>query len=209
MFFFIIVWIEQFGLMCKKHQENNILDHTEKCLELFRTLQKGLGKTFFLFFCLFQMDNIFCMFLGISANFSDLHDVWMNTVCSICYFLMCLYFCTILYSITMTAEAAHSSLQALATPLHAELATVHDRAQRHRLKADLTVMFDEASPSETVITGKATAKDFSDSQYTILPIFLFFLFLSQFHFCSFGPKPDSIKASHSVCYVSLVPDEGE
>ena len=36
---------------------------------------------------------------------------------------MCLYFCTILYSVTMTAEAAHSSLQALATPLQAALAT--------------------------------------------------------------------------------------
>ena len=67
----------------------------------------------------------------------------MNTVCSICFFIMCLYFCTILYSVTMTAEAAHSSLQALATPLQAALATEHDRARRHRLKADLSVMFDD------------------------------------------------------------------
>ena len=152
MFFFIIVWVEQFGLLCKKNQECNILSHTDKCLEMFRTLQKGLGRTFFLFFCLFQLDNIFCMFLGISVNFSGLHDVWMNTVTSICYFIMCLYFCTILYSVTMTAEAAHSSLQALAAPLQAALATEHDRARRHRLKADLLVMFDEASPSETSIT---------------------------------------------------------
>ena len=154
MFFFIIVWIEQFGLMCKKNQENNSLSHTEKCLEMFRTLQQGLGKTFFLFFCLFQMDNIFCMFLGISANFSDLHDVWMNTVCSICYFIMCLYFCTILYSITMTAEAAHSALQALAAPLQAELVTEHDRARRHRLKADLPLMFDDASTGAAPHIGR-------------------------------------------------------
>ena len=42
-----------------------------------------------------------------------------------------------------------------------------------------------------------------------LSVVYFFSFYRHFHFYSSGPKPDDIKASHSYCYVSLVPDEGE
>ena len=43
-----------------------------------------------------------------------------------------------------------------------------------------------------------------------ISIYYFFSFYCQFHFYSFGPQPNGIKANHSNCYVSLVlPEEGE
>ena len=47
MIFFMITWIETFGNICTKNSLTNIIFHTEKCLKLFGTLQKGLGKEVF------------------------------------------------------------------------------------------------------------------------------------------------------------------
>lgn len=47
MIFFMITWIETFGNICNKNSSTNIIFHTEKCLKLFSTLQKGLGKEVF------------------------------------------------------------------------------------------------------------------------------------------------------------------
>ena len=40
---FFLSWIEKFGDICKDHKQRDACDHAQKCLDLFRTLQKGLG----------------------------------------------------------------------------------------------------------------------------------------------------------------------
>ena len=40
---YFLSWIEKFGDICKKYTPLDVMDHAPKCLDLFGTLQKGLG----------------------------------------------------------------------------------------------------------------------------------------------------------------------
>ena len=41
--FFCFAWLEKFGDICSDYTMDNILSHSKKCLQLFESLQKGLG----------------------------------------------------------------------------------------------------------------------------------------------------------------------
>ena len=44
MIFFILTWIEEFGNFCTNFYIVDVESHVRKCLDIFESLQKGLGK---------------------------------------------------------------------------------------------------------------------------------------------------------------------
>ena len=40
---YFLSWIEKFGDICKEYPQPDVMDHAQKCLDIFGTLQKGLG----------------------------------------------------------------------------------------------------------------------------------------------------------------------
>ena len=59
------------------------------------------------------------------------------------------------------------------------------------------------------LSSDASRKHDKHHQNLTLSVIVFSLSIVYFHFYSFGLQPNGIKASHSCCNVSLVPDEGE
>lgn len=128
-FFIILSLIDEFKrtlFMSKK----DIILHTNKSIYLFKTLQKGFGTTFFFFFSLFQIQNIFFLYMSISSNMSGYENFWQNVTVSVCYFVMSAYCIVIMYCITLTAEEAYDALQSLMKPLNKMLVNENDSSRK-------------------------------------------------------------------------------
>ena len=44
--FYVMAWIENFGLVCDRYNntQRNIMDHVKKCLDVYKSIQSGLGE---------------------------------------------------------------------------------------------------------------------------------------------------------------------
>ena len=116
---------------------NNIIFNTNKCIELFKSLQKGFGTGFLVTFTFYQIQNVFCTYMSISSLMSMNEDLWQNIVSSICYFNMSVYFMAILYCITLTSEEAYDALQSLNAPLEKMMLNQNNFTQREHIKATM------------------------------------------------------------------------
>ena len=135
-FFIFLCFIDEFKrITCLL--KVNIVSYTNKCIELFKTLQKGFGTTILITFSYYQIQNIFCTYMSISSLMSMNENFWQNIVLSVCYFTMSAYFMAILYCITLTAEEAYDALQSLNTPLEKMLVHENDFTQREHIKATM------------------------------------------------------------------------
>ena len=135
-FFLALCFIDEF----KRNAclpKNNIIFHTNKCIDLFKTLQKGFGTTFLLTFSYYQIQNVFCTYMSISSLMSMNENPWQNIVLSVCYLTMSAYFMAMLYCITLTAEEAYDALQSLSKPLEKMLVNENDFTQREHIKATM------------------------------------------------------------------------
>ena len=84
-FFLILSFLDEYKRMIFL-RTNGIILHTSKCINLFQSLQKGLGTTFLLFLSFLQIQNIFCFYLSISSMISIVEKTWHSIVMSVCYF---------------------------------------------------------------------------------------------------------------------------
>ena len=41
--FFILIWLDEFGNICLQYESYNILGHVRKCMNIYQSLQSGLG----------------------------------------------------------------------------------------------------------------------------------------------------------------------
>ena len=135
-FFVILCLIDEFRRITSLPQ-NNIVLHTIKCIDLFKTLQKGFGSTFMVTFSFFQIQNVFCTYMIISSLMRMEENIWQNIVLSGCYFTMSAYFMAMLYCITLTSEEAYDALQSLNTPLEKMLVHENDFTKREHIKSTI------------------------------------------------------------------------
>ena len=132
-FFIIFCLIDEFKRTICMSKKDIIL-HTNKSIFLFKTLQKGFGTTFLLFFSLYQIQNIFYLYMSISSNMSGYENFWPNVTLSICYFVMSAYCIVIMYCITLTAEEAFDALQSLIKPLNKMLVNENDSSRQESIR---------------------------------------------------------------------------
>ena len=136
-YFVVLCFIDEFKRIACLPIRNNIIFYTNKCIELFKSLQNGFGTTFLVTFSFYQIQNVFCTYMSISSLMSLSEGLWQNIVSSICFFTMSVYFMTLLYCITLTAEEAFDALQSLKTPLEKMLVHENDFTQREHIKATM------------------------------------------------------------------------
>ena len=115
--------------------KKDIILHTNKSIYLFKTLQKGFGTTFLFFFSLYQIQNIFFLYvsissISISSNMSGYENFWQNVTVSVCYFVMSAHCIVIMYCITLTAEEAYDALQSLMKPLNKMLVNENESSRK-------------------------------------------------------------------------------
>ncbi len=132
-FSIILCLIDEFKRIVSLRKDN-IISHSNNCLNYFKTLQKGFGTTFLITFSFYQMENVFCTYMSISSIMSMNEIVWQNLVLSVCYFTMAAYFMTILYCFTLTAEEAYDALQSLNSPLEKMLVSEDDLTRKELIK---------------------------------------------------------------------------
>ena len=114
---FSLTWIESFTFICQDIKTTNILKHSLLSMEIFRSLQNGLGRTFLIVFSTFQFLTILSLYMSISTMFFGTSGILYNVSISICYIIMVTYNTTILYSLTVAAEEAFESIKTFETYL--------------------------------------------------------------------------------------------
>ena len=136
-FFFILVLIDEFKrIVCLR--KNNIILHSNYCVDCFKTMQKGFGRTFLLTFSYYQIEIVFLTYMGISSLMSiSKENLWQNVISSCCYFTMSAYCMSILYCITLTAEEAYDALQSLNIPLEKMLVNENDLTRKENIKSTM------------------------------------------------------------------------
>ena len=135
-FFVVLCCIDEFKRITYL-PKNDIIFHTNKCIDYFKTLQKGFGTTFLITYSYYQIQNVFCTYMSISSLMSMNENFWQNIVLSVCYFTMSAYFMAILYCITLTSEEAYDTLQSLNTPLEKMMLNENNFTQREQIKATM------------------------------------------------------------------------
>ena len=135
-FFIVLCFMDEFKRIVFLGK-SNIIQHANNCIDYFKTLQKGFGTFFLLTFSYYQIENIFCTYMGISSLMLINENLWQNIVLSGCYFTMTAYFMTILYCITLTAEEAYDALQSLNTPLEKMLIKENDSTKKEIIRATM------------------------------------------------------------------------
>ena len=114
---FSLTWIESFTFICQDIKTTNILKHSLLSMEIFRSLQNGLGRTFLIVFSTFQFLTILSLYMSISTMFFGTSGILYNVSISMCYVIMVTYNATILYSLTVAAEEAFESIKTFETYL--------------------------------------------------------------------------------------------
>ena len=133
--FIILCFVDEFKrIVFLRTSRNNVLHHTEKCIDCFKSLQKGFGTAFLFIFFVYQTQNIFCIYnMCISLFMSTHENLWNNIVLFICYITMSLYLMTVLYCVTLTADEAYEALQSLNVPLEKMLVNENDFARKEKI----------------------------------------------------------------------------
>ena len=116
---------------------NNICMHTNKSINLFKSMQKGFGTTFLLFFSFSQIQNIFCAYMSISSLMSINGNSGQNIALSVGFYVWSVYCMTLLYCFTLTAEDAYDALQSLQTPLEKMLVNENDVTRKEYIRATM------------------------------------------------------------------------
>ena len=114
---FSLTWIENFTFICQNIKTTNISKHSVLSMEIFRSLQNGLGRTFLIVFSTFQFLTILSLYMSISTMFFGTSGILYNVSISLCYVIMVTYTATILYCLTDAAEEAFESIKTLNTYL--------------------------------------------------------------------------------------------
>ena len=144
LFLFYFSWMEHFSVICKKDDSFNILKHSHKCLQIYKSIQDGLGFTLLTTFVGFQIMIVLSLYMFISTAFYGSYDLYTNIVICICYVVMFLHYATVLFIITATAENTHSSLLNLAQPLNKML--VKENNKERIMDIQLLIKEIEATP---------------------------------------------------------------
>ena len=135
-FFVVLCLIDEFKrIVCLR--KINTIQHTDNCIDGFKTLQNGFGKFFLIIFSYHQIENVFFTYMGISSLMSIKGNLLQNVVLSVSYFTMTAYSMIILYCITLTAEEAYDALQSLNTPLEKMLINEKDLKRKELIRATM------------------------------------------------------------------------
>ena len=127
MFLFFLTWMQHFSLICEEYHSNNIFQHCQQCLQIYKSIQDGLGFTFFTSFVIFQILIVLAIYMFISTAFFCPYDLYTNIVICICYVVIFTHYATFMCIITANAENTHSSLQKLTNPLKRTLTKENDK----------------------------------------------------------------------------------
>ena len=136
--FFILIWLDEFGCICQKYESDNIMGHVRKCLDIYYSLQSGLGLkkrkyintifqcftglSFVVIFSVFQVSTITCLFMIVNSPYSTVFTInWQKYSMMLCYFMFSVYYASTMYCITITAENASNNLKYLAKELRLKL----------------------------------------------------------------------------------------
>lgn len=118
---FSLSWLENFSLFCKRSNYDDIYHHSHLSLEIYNSLQRGLGTTLLAFFSLVQVQTIIAIYMCISTIFFGTGELFYNISLSICYAFMATYNGTIMYYLIIAAEEAFESMKKLEPLLEAKL----------------------------------------------------------------------------------------
>ena len=114
---FSLTWIDNFTFICQDIKTTNIFKHSLISMEIFKSLQNGLGRTFLITFSALQFLTILSLYMSISTMFYGTSGIFYNVSISLCYIIMVTYNATILYCLTEAAEEAFESIKTLETYL--------------------------------------------------------------------------------------------
>ena len=117
---FYLSWIEYFSKICEANitLTSNSIQQSQKCLNIYKSIQNGLGIPFCHYFISFQILIVITLYMCISTAFFGPYDILSNIIVSICYALMFLFCGTTLYFLIIASENAYTSLQKLSKPLN-------------------------------------------------------------------------------------------
>ena len=136
---FILIWLDEFGCMCQKYESENLMGHVRTCLDIYYSLQSGLGEkkgkisktqyfkyfvglSFVVIFSVFQVSTITCLFMIVNSPYSTIFTInWQKYSMMICYLMFSVYYASTMYCITITAENASNNLKYLAKDLRQKL----------------------------------------------------------------------------------------
>ena len=114
---FYLIWMEQFSKICGEDVFDPI-QHSQRCLTIFQSIQDGLSVGFCRYFFSFQIMIVISLYMGISTIYFAPYNLITNIIASIFYGLLFLYSGFILYVLTVAGENAHNSLQKMTKPLN-------------------------------------------------------------------------------------------
>ena len=142
---FILAWMETFSKICIELSANCIkVEQAQKCVDDFKSLQNGLSVTFLFLFITLQTLVVLCFYMCIATLSFGPYNHYNNILLSISYATLFLYSGSILYFITTAAEATHSSLQKVGSPLN--LMLVKEQDEETKMNIHLLIKEIETMP---------------------------------------------------------------
>ena len=121
LYLFFLSWLEKYCYICKRIIYKNAIKHSQKCLDIYKSIQKGLGDWVLGIFFFCQVLIVITIYMCISITFFSPYDHLYNIILSLCYMIMFIHFANTMYIVTIAAENVHSSLQELTKPLNITL----------------------------------------------------------------------------------------
>ena len=121
LYLFFLSWLEKYCYICKRIMYKNAIKHSQKCLDIYKSIQKGLGDWVLGIFFFCQVLIVITIYMCISITFFSPYDHLYNIILSLCYMIMFIHFANTMYIVTIAAENVHSSLQELTKPLNITL----------------------------------------------------------------------------------------
>ena len=135
---FYISWMEHFSIKCGE-TIYDIIQHSKKCLNIYQSIQDGVGLTCCRYFLSFQIIIVISLYMGISTAYFAPYDLNTNIIAAIFFGLFFLYCGIILYVLTIAGENAYNSLQNMIKPLNIMAKKEKDEDRR----ANAQLMIDE------------------------------------------------------------------
>ena len=142
---FQLTWLEHFPVFCTENfRSHNILQHTQKCLDVYNSIQNGFGFTILHWFVLCQIFNVITLYNFISILSFAPFDTPTNIILSLCYAVMFLFCGTNMHIIIVAAEGTHTSLQNLTRTL--KIMLMKEKDEDTKINAQLLIDEIKATP---------------------------------------------------------------
>ena len=135
MFSFQLSWLDKFCRICKNHKLFSTIHHSQKCLDLYKSIQNGVGNMVLGFFTFGQVIIVITIYMCISTAFSSLYDISTKIIVAICYAILSIFFGINMYIMILAAENTHTSLQKLTKSL--KIIVMKEKNEEIKIQAKL------------------------------------------------------------------------